>query len=62
MNKLQQAINGTTTQIPEADLLEMQDVNAPLFFTVADIDAWCNTFNLQYSLNETTRIYTFSPL
>ena len=57
MLNLQSAINGNQIQIVFQDLYDEQLI-APPFFSIAELNNWCITFNLSYNYNPTTNIYT----
>lgn len=62
MDKLANAINGGTVTMTDEELLQAINDDEPLFRSVAEIDAWCTTFGLQYTYDEDTNTYTIKPL
>ena len=51
MDILEQAINGSTVTFSYQDYPE-------LFVTEADLANWCQLYNLTYSYNSVTNLYT----
>lgn len=62
MDYLAKARQGETVIVPMAYLLNSDTDLPPLFYSMADLQAWCTTFNLQSQHNTVNNTIKIWPL